>query len=985
MTENITIVSNKIREIHHFLFIFPTMRGNNSTASTAWRSKKSERRVPSHLEFEKILGDVLAYAEGRELAADVRAVHAERSSALRTFLRAKNLRFDDGHGRYAYWLDTEGTKSYASTYQLARRLVQGLPNTQRDWSTSQSAGAPTRRRRRTTVAMGDVDEDEENDIATSFLPPSDMPSTSSNAAGQDLHAIIQMLQSELRKSHTKLRKSRTVIADLRRQREEESTTEETPVRKRARRHESPVQERSDGSSHVEQAPEIDPAIFVDVPPPKTVNPLLRNAQRQSLQALRPTVVLDDLTLEDVDEIFNRPVGRKDGQDIDLTLNDKCNFSQEGVLKAFNHRGITSAACVEQGRKTDLAVALAGLCSAKSRPIIVIAGLPHANTCELSDKMRVTLEYFGIRTLFLSNAQKKWDRFTTDEDDVEDFRNGNLVVVMPAYAMARMSFVEQLDVQNALLVVDESDVLFGKEHWSLGSKEEVVGNMLKDILGHGSRVTGTVMISATHLGDFHTYNKHLREHVPMTDIHVDVDLLRDRGFTTHHEMTLINTVEMGDAVKEKQHGLTTPGFRHLIKDFKECPGTKKLMLVASCPRVNVGESTLRTQGDLLQRYDPEAVVIVHHSGKCLIKPEGAQDWITMKTVNPEGRTANERRANNVKTIGKALDLLQARHCRPNESVGRTEYVDRRFIVVGYHALARSTSPRTGDMVPTHMFALLGKGRHTADVRQTLMRPAGQNTDVRATNGHGNVKVVTIEKDWEMMQVLYEFQEEIQKEMDRNPNFNFESFGEFRIKYAPVIGSYRKHARPQLKFDDRWSVRATPEEKADYLRYRQQKREEREAQVPPDLPAVPGQDQEMSAVEEQQPTPNASAKTLEQAASSADEERRDADAGGVVPDDQELEYEDDYLDEDDEELFPEPARKKVMKASIPQHYRVLILLKNNGPTFTRDVTSMAARNGEDIKTGHGMVLWRLRQDALITPTGIEPIDVTLKGKALLRQLG
>ena len=278
----------------------------------------------------------------------------------------------------------------------------------------------------------------------------------------------------------------------------------------------------------------------------------------------------------------------------------------------------------------------------------------------------------------------------------------------------------------------------------------------------------------------------------------------------------------------------------MHDFKTCGGTKKLMLVASCPRVGAGDCTLFTQATYILELDPEALVVVHHNGKCFFvyrNREGETHWKLMhQSGNPNSTYKRDQKNKRVKTVERALKLLQHRFCHrqrnPNEASSSaaptTIPVDRRFVVVGYNALNRSTSARTSDMVPTHIFVLMGKNRISADVRQTLMRPAGKSTDVRNNNGHGNVKVVTPERDWEQVTTLYGFQIAVGEEMAQDPQFDFESV-EYTIEAEPVVESIRPHTKRGASLKNSWRVVATEEERDDKEEEREEARRERAAKL------------------------------------------------------------------------------------------------------------------------------------------------------------
>lgn len=537
--------------------------------------------------------------------------------------------------------------------------------------------------------------------------------------------------------------------------------------------------------------------------------------------------LKQLTIDDLVRLFERDVtcfGKT------ARLRDMCNFDVGDVHRTFCHRGVTFAMAVEQAFKSALIMALAAAASVTRRPVLLVVGLRQHSVKELDTKLKHTLTAFGVKTLFLSNANDAWQRFRDDSRAVGAFKRGRLLLVTPGYAMARASVLDEVDVRGALLIMDESDVIFSRDQWSAGSKEHTLARLIAKPQAQDARVTGVVLVSATHLSDFHLWGRVMKE-APKQFVSVNTDLLREHGFTTHEDMELLDTVSMAEVHKNTQYGIKTDSFRFLMRDFVTCPGRNKLLLVASCPYVNSGDCTLLTQASAVLDEDPGALVVVHHNGKSYLRyregphgePEPREQRVTMKRFDDVRRAKRD-----VETISDAVRLVQHRFCS-GYTCGRGGAVrDRRIVVVAYHALTRSTSARTDDRVPTHIFVALGRGRTTADVHQTLMRPAGKCTDVRRANGHDKVKVVTTEEDWEMLHTLPKLQQFIARETERDPHFDFESFREYGIDVAPTIASTRAQVPRQMRgcqLD--WSVDATPEEWEARKRRQQQEKTECDA--------------------------------------------------------------------------------------------------------------------------------------------------------------
>jgi len=360
------------------------------------------------------------------------------------------------------------------------------------------------------------------------------------------------------------------------------------------------------------------------------------------------------------------------------LRNHVNFDSQAILNAFTFRGAVFAFSMEQSEKTLFEMILAGLASLVGRPCILVAGLKHPSTAELTAKMQQKLEQvFGVTTYFMSNAEKPYMKMIGDEEFKSAFLRGKRLVVMPAYAQHRTQFLNALNARNVLTLLDESDEVIKRTGWTESAKEarfvDIVGRPHEDT----SRVTGVVLVSATHMSDMHVWTNHLKD-VPQHSVFVDPAVLKARGFTTQDDMTLFSSrVTHIDAKPYRQHGVLSEGFKDLMADFKSCPGRRKLMMVASCPRVAAGESTLYTQArrilgegdgedeedaeDLARDMDPHAIVLVHHSGKSaglwrapaeqggqIVKKE-------LKKRNAKGRVVN------VGTAGEALSMLENWHC------------------------------------------------------------------------------------------------------------------------------------------------------------------------------------------------------------------------------------------------------------------------------------------------------------------------------------
>jgi len=221
----------------------------------------------------------------------------------------------------------------------------------------------------------------------------------------------------------------------------------------------------------------------------------------------------------------------------------CNFDAEAIYIAYRRRGVVFATSMEQSQKTIFLAVLALLSMMMERPCTIIAGLSLSSTGDLENKMAETLAGMGVKTELLSNAEGMWRRFKGDDMRVDEFLTGRRVVVTPSYyAMARTEFLDEVDARNMLMLLDESDNAFSRDHFRPGSKEETFAAMIGRPHEPDSRVTGLVLVSATHLADFHLWCKAFAD-VPRHFIAMDIELLRARGYTTHREMDLFDAVNV----------------------------------------------------------------------------------------------------------------------------------------------------------------------------------------------------------------------------------------------------------------------------------------------------------------------------------------------------------------------------------------------------------------------------------------------------------
>lgn len=816
-------------------------RKQRGRADQEWRNRPSARHKATATDIENTIDKLRRYLAKAPISVPERQQTISRMEHTLRVEKRDSFELDSGHGGYKTWLDG---KRFSSMYQLARHFCPALPDTMRDGKKRNRRDVPSPRMER------DDEEDEDEDENESAEDEIRVESESKKQRKNDrddpltLQRALELLEynrKEMERQRKEMERQRKEIERLRKQHASstrddhtENREDEGEKKKRKKRNDNNQGTAADDQGVIEDEDDDGFDGIFDPLPRVVDDPARRTAEQLIIDMMRPPVIEEDITLEIVEEkVFDKLIPWYNNTSVPLRT--ACTFDSSSVLEAFTFRGATLATSIEQSSKTMMMAALAILCSMKERPCMLLCGLQCAQVAELEGKLSGILLASGIHTTFLNNGEAQWNKFKENPTFVNEFKTGKRLVITPGYAMARVSLLEEVDARNALMLLDESDEIFTRDTWNSVSKEETCARVIGEPHSVDSRVTGVVFVSATHLADLHVLNKALRK-VPKTFICVDLEELRQKGYTTHEDLELFARVEPDYAKKEYQHGLTSPAFRSLMHDFKTCAGRRKLMLVASCPRVNAGDSTLSTQAEKILEYDPEALVVTHFAGKCYLNYRMASGKIKLKVRimergNKYALARAERRTRPIKTVQKALELLQNRFTNGDNN-------DKRFVVIGYNALSRSTSTRTNNMVPTHMFALLGKGRHSADLRQTMMRPAGKSTEVRHANGHGRVKIVAPEADWHLIQTLYAFQNAVCERTTDDPNFDFESYKNYSVHTRPVVESERSHTRRTMRLKNAWEINPSTESKAEYEEEQRQfrnelreKEKERERQLQP----------------------------------------------------------------------------------------------------------------------------------------------------------
>lgn len=916
------------------------MNNKKETKTSEWRNRPSIKRRATALDLENTTKRMTPYMSSEQL------------DSVKFFFSENNVEISDGNGQYRYWIND---RHIGSTYLLAKYFVPSLPATQTEFKTLKKGDFNKKRKNEDDgIQANEMPNQLDNpvDSISTSVPVSpevqayvqNMMATERERMEREKESMKKMYEKKIASLVKKMKNGEPVHPS--KKKKVNHTTSSDPPNDFIQ-HQNIVADTNlssnnimDGSSDAVGS-DRHLGLFDDYETPPTANPLTQAVMNSlSLEQVDESV----FTLKHVEDMFEKQIycfGKL------TTMEQVCNFTAGNVFDTARHKGVIFASAHEQGFKSSLIAALMGVSSITRRPTLLIAGLAHDQTKEMTSKMEQILESFNIKSRFLSNAEGGWERFKNDQDAVDQFKQGKLLIVTPGYAMARATILDEIDATNAMVILDESDNILKKDPsmWTPGSKEDSFGKLISNPQDINSRVSSVVLISATHLADFHIW-KHYT--VPKLYISASMDLLRDRGYTTHADMQQFQDVDMKDINVSTKYGIETPAFKMLMHDFKTCPGRRKLMLVASSPFVNSdNKCTLFTQADAILDQDEEALIIIHFSGKCFFAckdkdKDGKKHFVEMISICHDYLKPSKKKEKRVKTIEKALLHLEKRYCgqetNPNrDAAGPSNRPvplpiparDRRFIVIGYNALARSTSPRTATIVPTHTFVAMGKGRNAADVRQTTMRPAGKTTEVRRANGHDKVKVVTPKEDWDMVCALYGFQELIADESMRNPNFDFEKYEEYSIAAEPVVKSTRSMAPPQIRMMPAWNYKATAvEEEEARARKEAERREMEERRRIFILENISS-----AEVETAEPT------------TPGDEDKNEKYVTGTI----------------NENAI------KLLKALLVE-----------GPVRVKGELSLFAKErGIDLQSGHRKIVFNLRRSGLITPADGEFVSLTPKG--------
>ncbi len=507
----------------------------------------------------------------------------------------------------------------------------------------------------------------------------------------------------------------------------------------------------------------------------------------------PLLEVDDwrtnLTVDHVRQILGTTIVTNFGAR--KRLSELCNFAAEDVFKAFKFNGLASAEAWEQGGKCYFMVALAAVARACKRPVMLVVAEKHSNVKGVSLKMECVLEVFGVKTRFMNNGGKVWERLQKSKDskhDLANLRSGKLLLVTPGYAAARIAVLREEGVTDALLLVDECDSLtrcdsVAKMRDNERQLFDVTLAAMHAAPGESITISTVTFVSATHLASI-KWSQEL-EHGRSTLVSADVELLRQRGYTSPDDLELFCPADPGNVGQDTYYGITTVAGQRLIRDFRECPGQRKLMVITSCPYVNAGAATLHTQAEQVLLQDPEGVVVVTCPGGAwlyLQHPQVPGETVGKKIVV---RGAGGRRAAPVNTPDQALALVEQRYGAAGDVL--------RFYAIGYRTQLRSMSTRTTRRVPTHMYVVPTKGVDTAETKQAIMRCGGDTVNARLVNGFTKVKVVCRQDDFDMVRELTGFTMHVFAEREAHPEIGVE---DVRHSFSGVSNAGRRHAPPKM---------------------------------------------------------------------------------------------------------------------------------------------------------------------------------------------
>lgn len=469
-----------------------------------------------------------------------------------------------------------------------------------------------------------------------------------------------------------------------------------------------------------------------------------------------------------------------------------------VVEEVRSKIILSA---EQTNKTMMAVGIMKAAHVMRKPTAMfVMDLKRSIESLCHTKVDAALRPFGIEAINPS-GKAGFRALSRNAAKMEKFRNGQLVLIMQPLQNNISLFFENIvlkhDIHDMVTILDEADAMWSsavdiQNGWvraQVTARERQMYRLLAGpfssdnmSLFQSNRVRCLFSVSATHMA---TLEWHSQWRAPYKSYVVDLDMLKERGFSVYDSLDLLKDstgtnifLDPGMQTKRQDYNIRSRPVRRIMEVFYEDmkdvyradtkTGKKGLlMMVAMSPRINangmnahvISEHLLQSLRDMRdqdaagagsstgpagQGKEPVAIVICN-DGPWLVqlKPDG--EGVCKTKLRKKVRCSKTRR-------------WTIRRMTSEEAIA---FVDKEFkldtplLLVGFGCMKRGLSLRSHRRAITHLMVGPTRGMAAANVQQMTMRCGGSTTTTREDNGFSGVTVLMIEEDYQLVKNLYKF--------------------------------------------------------------------------------------------------------------------------------------------------------------------------------------------------------------------------------------
>ena len=411
-----------------------------------------------------------------------------------------------------------------------------------------------------------------------------------------------------------------------------------------------------------------------------------------------------------------------------------------------------------------------------------------NLCEA--KIGDILGQLGGSAVLLSSKKDFW-KFSRSPEKVAAFREGRTSLVIQALENNIKNFNDLIvfahDISDMVIVLDESDAMwstyidpekqdFARTSTRMTSREREAYRLLAGVdsngRGHGrlfgnNRVRNLFSISATHLATLEWQSMWRTAYRPFV---VNIKDLKERGYALYDCLDPLKNdsgidvfLDPSEQNARGDYNVYSGPFNLMLDVFHadSLDPTKEglLLMIGMTPKIRAGPvnanqvmdltlTELWKKGQAIQQEDAGAKNPVG-----LVLCQGGPYLAQIKV-----RRGSKKKSSKKPRIRVVKEKLEVQLPGIADIVAE---VDRRFgletplVVTGYTCLNRGRSVRSSKRVITHSVVAPTKGMSAANVQQMVMRCGGNTVSTRQANGFDKVTVLMIEKDFRLVQRLYEF--------------------------------------------------------------------------------------------------------------------------------------------------------------------------------------------------------------------------------------